>query len=74
MWDDHVLVHRQPHLAGAVAFGQPRDLGELIAGDPPDRDEQADPAQRGLLLAEDADVVGPRRCALVDARSLKRPP
>src|SRR5207249_11712056 len=61
-------------LAGAVSLGEPRDLLELIAGDTPHRNDEADPAQRRLLLAEDADVVGRFRPALVDARPLERPP
>ena len=56
--DDDVLVRREPHLTGAISLGEPRDLFELIARDTPHRDREPDVAQRGVLLAEDSDVIG----------------
>ena len=61
--NEHVLRRREAQLAAAVRLGQPRQLEELIAGDPSHRRLEPHVVQPRLPLPEDADVIvrGARR-------------
>ena len=69
MRNEHVLLHREPEFALAVEARQASELDELIARDPPDRDQAADDASSRLFLPGHTDVVA----AAAPRRRLARP-
>ena len=56
--DDDVLRRREADVAGPVVLGDAGQLEQLLGGDPADRHGQADVVEPGLLLRDDAEVIG----------------